>query len=146
MIILTYHFTSLINSRHLPFHPFLGIFQRHRLQDEAGTALGEYIGTKSMPLIWKWLISMNWAFNLFTSRPDCMSGSRDPGVTIVNPTEISVMYGYVTWRMTTEISVMYGSEGVKGTSSLMSFCFIWIPMLWVYDHINILLFQWRNQL
>ena len=42
-----------------------------------------------------------------------MPGSRDPGVTIVNPTEISVMYGYVTWRMTTEISVMYGSEGVK---------------------------------
>ena len=38
----------------------------------------------------------------------------DPGVTIVNPTEISVMYGYVTWRMTTEISVMYGGEGVNG--------------------------------
>ena len=37
----------------------------------------------------------------------------DPGVTIVNPTEISVMYGYVTRRMTTEIPVMYGSEGVK---------------------------------
>ena len=49
----------------------------------------------------------------FTSRPKCMSGSRDPGITIVNPTEISVMYGYVTWRMTTEISVMYGIEGVK---------------------------------
>ena len=29
-------------------------------------------------------------------------------------TQIPVMYGYVTWRMTTEISVMYGSEGVKG--------------------------------
>ena len=42
-----------------------------------------------------------------------MPGSRDPGVTIVNPTEISVMYGYVTRRMTTEISVMYGSEGVN---------------------------------
>ena len=38
--------------------------------------------------------------NHFTSRPKCMSGSRDPGVTIVNPMEISVMYGYVTWRMT----------------------------------------------
>ena len=37
----------------------------------------------------------------FTSRPKCMSGSRDPGVTIVNPTVISVMYG---------------SEGVKGTT------------------------------
>ena len=35
-------------------------------------------------------------FNHFTSRPKCMPGSRDPGVTIVNPTEISVMYGYVT--------------------------------------------------
>ena len=34
-------------------------------------------------------------FDHFTSRPKCMSGSRDPGVTIVNPTEISVMYGYV---------------------------------------------------
>ena len=34
--------------------------------------------------------------NHFTSRPKCMSGSRDPGVTKVNPTEISVMYGYVT--------------------------------------------------
>ena len=42
-----------------------------------------------------------------------MSGSRDPSVTIVNPTEIPVMYGYVTWRMTTEFFVMYGSEGVK---------------------------------
>ena len=35
------------------------------------------------------------------------------GVTIVNPTEISVMYGYVPWQMTTEIPVMYGSEGVN---------------------------------
>ena len=51
--------------------------------------------------------------NHFTSRPECMPGSRDPCVTIVNPTEISIMYSYVTWRMTTEISVMYGSEGVK---------------------------------
>ena len=32
----------------------------------------------------------------FTSRPNCMLGSRDPGVTIVNPTKISIMYGYVT--------------------------------------------------
>ena len=32
----------------------------------------------------------------FTSKPKCMSGSSDPGITIVNPTEISVMYGYVT--------------------------------------------------
>ena len=46
-----------------------------------------------------------------------MSGSRDPGVTMVNPTDISVMYGYVTRRMTTEISVMYGSEGVKFNKS-----------------------------
>ena len=51
--------------------------------------------------------------NLFTSRPKSIPGSRDPGITIVNPTEISVMYGYIHWRMTTEISVMYGSEGVK---------------------------------
>ena len=46
-----------------------------------------------------------------------MPGSLDPGVTIVNPTEISIMYGYVTWRMTTEIPVMYGSEGVKGVNA-----------------------------
>ena len=51
----------------------------------------------------------------FTSRPKCMPVSMDPGVTIVNPTEISVVCGYVTWRMTTEISVMYGSEGDKTT-------------------------------
>ena len=55
-------------------------------------------------------------FNHFTSRSKCMSGSRDPGLTIINPTEISVMYGYVTWRMTTEISVMYGSGGVNAVS------------------------------
>ena len=48
-----------------------------------------------------------------------MPGSRDPGVTIVNPTEISIMYGYVTWRMTTEIYVMYGSEGVKSNTKLI---------------------------
>ena len=42
-----------------------------------------------------------------------MPGFRDLGVTVVNPTEISVMYGYITWRMTMEISVMYGSEGVQ---------------------------------
>ena len=30
---------------------------------------------------------------------------------MVNLTEISVVYGYVTWRMTTEITVLYGSEG-----------------------------------
>ena len=41
--------------------------------------------------------------NLFTSRSKCIPGSTDPGITIVNPTEIM-----------TEISVMYGSEGVKG--------------------------------
>ena len=35
-------------------------------------------------------------FNPFTSRPKCMPGSMDPGVTIVNPTRIFVMYGYVT--------------------------------------------------
>ena len=34
--------------------------------------------------------------NPYTSRPKCLPGSSDPGVTIVNPTEISVMYGYVT--------------------------------------------------
>ena len=34
--------------------------------------------------------------NHFTSRPKCMPGSRNPGVIIVNPTEIPVMYGYVT--------------------------------------------------
>ena len=51
--------------------------------------------------------------NFFTSRPKCIPGSMDPGITIVNPTEISVMYGYIHWRMTTEISVMYGSEEVK---------------------------------
>ena len=33
--------------------------------------------------------------NLFTSRPKCIPGSRDPGITIVNPTEIPVMYGYI---------------------------------------------------
>ena len=33
--------------------------------------------------------------NLFTSRPKCIPGSTDPGITIVNPTEISVMYGYI---------------------------------------------------
>ena len=44
----------------------------------------------------------------FTSRLKCMSGVRDPGVTIVNPTKIPVMYGYITWRMTMKISVMYG--------------------------------------
>ena len=33
--------------------------------------------------------------HLFTSRPKCILGSRDPGITIVNPTEISVMYGYI---------------------------------------------------
>ena len=42
-----------------------------------------------------------------------MPGSRDPDVTIVNPTEIPVMYSYITRRITTEIPVMYGSEGVK---------------------------------
>ena len=42
-----------------------------------------------------------------------MPGSRNLGVTIVNPTGISVMYGYVTCRMTMGISVMYGSEEVK---------------------------------
>ena len=42
-----------------------------------------------------------------------MAGSKDPGVTIVNPTKISVMYGYVTLRMTSEIVVMYNSKGVK---------------------------------
>ena len=31
--------------------------------------------------------------NPFTSRPKCMPGSRHSGVTIVSPTEISVMYG-----------------------------------------------------
>ena len=45
----------------------------------------------------------NLIINHFTSRLKCMSGSRDPGVTIVNPTEISVMYGYV----------IYGSKGVE---------------------------------
>ena len=35
-------------------------------------------------------------FNHFTSKPKCMSGSSDPGITIVNPTEISAMYGYIT--------------------------------------------------
>ena len=53
------------------------------------------------------------SLNHFTSRLKCMPGFGDPGVTIVNPTEISVMYGYVTWWMTMEISIMYGSEGVK---------------------------------
>ena len=38
----------------------------------------------------------NFIFLHITSRPKCMPGSRDPGVTIVNPTEISVIYGYVT--------------------------------------------------
>ena len=52
-------------------------------------------------------------FNHFPFRPKCMPGSRDSGVTIVNPTEISVMYGYVTWRMTTVTSDMSGSEGVE---------------------------------
>ena len=33
--------------------------------------------------------------NLFTSRPKCIPGSKDPGITIVNPTEIPVMYGYI---------------------------------------------------
>ena len=42
-----------------------------------------------------------------------MPGSEDPCVTIVNPREISVMYGYVTGRMTTEIPVMYGSKGIN---------------------------------
>ena len=37
-----------------------------------------------------------YVINRFTSRPKCMPGSRDSGVTIVNPTEINVMYGYVT--------------------------------------------------
>ena len=41
-----------------------------------------------------------------------MPGFRDPGVTIVNAKEISVMYGCVTGRRTTEISIMYGNEGV----------------------------------
>ena len=41
--------------------------------------------------------------NLFTSRPKYIPGSRDPGITIVNPTEISVMYGYIYRRMTTEL-------------------------------------------
>ena len=41
-----------------------------------------------------------------------MPGSTDPGVTIVNPTGISVMYRYIHCRMTTGIFVMYGSEGV----------------------------------
>ena len=53
------------------------------------------------------------SFNSFTSRPKCMPGSRDPDVTIVNPTKISVMYGYVTWGITAKISFMYGSEVVK---------------------------------
>ena len=51
--------------------------------------------------------------NLFTFRPKCMLGSRDPGVNVVNLIEISVMYGYVHWQMTTEFSVMYGSEKAK---------------------------------
>ena len=39
-----------------------------------------------------------------------MPGSRDPGVTIVNPTEISVMHRL---RNMTNDGGMYGSEGVK---------------------------------
>ena len=46
-------------------------------------------------------------------RSACRDPGMDPGLTIVNPTAISVMYGYLTWQMTTEISVMYGIEGVK---------------------------------
>ena len=42
-----------------------------------------------------------------------MPGSRDPGVTIVNLAEISVMYDYALLTNDDEISVMYGSEGVK---------------------------------
>ena len=47
-----------------------------------------------------WVIIL---FNAFTSTPKCMPGSRDPGVTIVNPTEISFMFGYVHWPRTIEI-------------------------------------------
>ena len=36
------------------------------------------------------------SINHFTSRPKCMPGSCDPGITILNPMGISVMYGYVT--------------------------------------------------
>ena len=68
-------------------------------------------------------------FNHFTSRPKSMPGSRDPGVPIVNPTGISVMYGYVTWRMMTEISVMYGSEGVN------RYPWNWVT-IWIKCHIS----------
>ena len=54
------------------------------------------------------------SFNSFTSKPKCMPGSRDPGVTIVNPMYVWLrMYGYVTWGITAKISFMYGSEVVK---------------------------------
>ena len=66
-----------------------------------------------------------------------MPGSRDPGVTIANPTEISAMYGYVTWRRKTEISVMYGSEGVKtvllGKSILYCPNFLNTPMYCLFS-------------
>ena len=45
-------------------------------------------------------------FNHFTSRPKCMPWSRDPAVTIGDPTEISVKYGYALSSISISMSVL----------------------------------------
>ena len=81
----------------------------------------------------------NIVHNLFTSRPKCIPGSTDPGITIVNPTKISVMYGYIHWQMTTEISVMYGSEGVKLAS-----CIYYTAWIKVYNYLLRIYRLWQS--
>ena len=88
--------------------PGYSFFHEPRADQRAGGVVGKLVSDQL-----KTKIHTLPSFDHFTSKPKCMSGSSEPGITIVNPTEISVMYGYVTRQMTTEISVMYGSERVK---------------------------------